>query len=116
MIAKVKTETVISCAHYLPNYDGKCANLHGHNFRVVVEIEGDIDSKTGMVIDFTKMKKVIDQYDHKSLNDFLSNPTAEELASEIAYTLFNLENHKFKSVVVRVYESYRSYAEVKIVS
>lgn len=43
-------------AHYLPGYDGKCANLHGHRWKIVVEFKGPI-LENGMVIDFTIIKQ-----------------------------------------------------------
>lgn len=80
-------------AHYLPNYDGKCANLHGHTYHLTVEIEGPVQKgghyglPAGMVMDFGMLKdfgeKVLERYDHHCLNDILDNPTAENLVIEI---------------------------------
>jgi 6-pyruvoyltetrahydropterin/6-carboxytetrahydropterin synthase len=56
-------------AHYTRYSTEKCLNLHGHTYRVNVRVEGVINEKTGMVIDFLVLKKivkeVIDGYDHK---------------------------------------------------
>ena len=74
---------------------GKCANPngHGHNYAVEVTVAGDIDPKTGMVMDLKDLKKlleseVIDLMDHKFLNKevpvFSSKiPTTENIAIEI---------------------------------
>ena len=75
-------------AHRLPNVpDGhKCGRLHGHSYRVEVRVRGDVDSASGMVIDFAEIKAAFapldDQLDHRYLNevDGLDNPTAENLA------------------------------------
>jgi len=53
---------------------GKCFNLHGHTFFLNVSVEDEADSKTGMIINFTDLKKivtkkVIDVLDHKYLNE-----------------------------------------------
>jgi len=75
-------------AHWLPNVpDGhKCRRMHGHSFRGEVEVRGEIDPKTGWLIDFAELKRAVDpivkQLDHYLLNDVegLSNPTSELLA------------------------------------
>jgi 6-pyruvoyltetrahydropterin/6-carboxytetrahydropterin synthase len=72
-------------AHLLPDYPGPCRDLHGHSYRLVVSIEGPIDPASGLVIDFSELKHIVEQevivhFDHTNLNDFLHNPTAENLA------------------------------------
>ena len=73
-----------AASHFLTKYHGKCENLHGHNYKVIVTIEGPI-KEDGMVQDFKGVKtivnkKVIDKIDHTHLNDLLDNPSAENLA------------------------------------
>ncbi len=63
---KIKTEVKISAAHIVHTTDSKCSNLHGHTWRIVVEIDGDVQPD-GMVIDFIKIKEMINQMDHKTL-------------------------------------------------
>lgn len=53
---------------------GKCANLHGHNYQLEVEVCGEADSETGMLIHATELRQmveelIISQLDHKHLND-----------------------------------------------
>ena len=72
-----------AASHFLTKYHGKCENLHGHNYKVIVTINGEI-AEDGMVIDFKIIKdqvnkKVIDKLDHTHLNDLLENPSAELL-------------------------------------
>ena len=100
----VKTEETISVAHHLPNYHGKCHNLHGHNLKVEVWCEGEVDKKTGMVVDFVEIKKIINELDHKNLNNFIENPTSENL---VKYFMKKIP----KCVKVRVWENNKSYAE-----
>jgi 6-pyruvoyltetrahydropterin/6-carboxytetrahydropterin synthase len=69
-------------AHRLPGHPGKCRELHGHSYRLVVTVERALDEGSGMVIDFGELKQivrreVIDLVDHKCLNDLIDNPTAE---------------------------------------
>lgn len=80
MILKIRRK--FSSAHRLPNYDGDCANLHGHTWQVVFEIEGAIQ-KNGMVYDFKVLKPLLSSLlpDHQYLNDLVENPTAENLAT-----------------------------------
>ena len=74
-------------AHSLPGYQGKCANLHGHTYKVEVVIEG-LKGENGFVMDFFQLKKilnsVLEDFDHSNLNDLLPNPTAENIA-ELLY-------------------------------
>ncbi len=81
-------------AHKLPYYEGKCHNLHGHNYRLQVTVKGDLikdpkNPKFGMIIDFHDLdslvkEHIIEDYDHKYLNDFLPNPTAEMIVEAMA--------------------------------
>lgn len=68
-------------AHFLPNYNGKCANLHGHTWRVELTVRSEA-LNGGMVIDFTDIKAILKEVvpDHSLLNDIIANPTAENLA------------------------------------
>ena len=90
---------------------GKCAspNYHGHNYVVDVAVEGPIDADTGMVINFTALKgvledEIISKLDHSNLNmdvEMLKGviPTAENLARKIWQLLENkLGNAKIHSV------------------
>lgn len=76
------------CAHKLINYDGQCKNLHGHTYSLFITVEGEVDEKSGMVIDFGVMKNivkinVVDVFDHAYINDIIAQPTAENMASWI---------------------------------
>ena len=85
----------IEAAHRLPNVPPghKCAQLHGHSFRVEVHVRGEPDPTFGWVIDFAELKRkfepVFELIDHRYLNDVpgLENPTSERLAEWIYQTL-----------------------------
>ena len=80
-------------AHFIRNYVGNCAKLHGHRWNVVVCIEGRQLDHLGMLIDFSEVKQSIREklklMDHSLLNDSSAfgvngvNPTAENLAQFI---------------------------------
>lgn len=60
----ITKEFKFDSAHMLSSYAGKCANLHGHTYTGAVIITGDIDSSTGMLVDYNDIKKCIDKFDH----------------------------------------------------
>lgn len=109
MKTSVFKEFCFEAAHKLPNViEGhKCGRLHGHSYRFTVEIEGDVDSYTGFIIDFADIKKVIkpivETLDHYYLNDIegLENSTCENLAK----WLFDKISLKLSIVSVKVFET-----------
>lgn len=75
-------------AHNLVNYKGKCENLHGHTYKLKVTLAGVSDKDSGMIVDFTLLKKivqekVIDRLDHNYLNNILEQSTAENMVQWI---------------------------------
>jgi len=68
---KIAKEFCWEMGHRLPNHPGHCRNLHGHSYRMVVEIEGEMNPDTGMVIDFADLKAIVkplvDELDHAFL-------------------------------------------------
>jgi 6-pyruvoyltetrahydropterin/6-carboxytetrahydropterin synthase len=81
-------EFTFEAAHELPHVpEGhKCRRLHGHSYRLVVAVEGDIEPESGWVMDFGEIKEqvapVTSELDHHYLNkiDGLENPTSETLS------------------------------------
>lgn len=73
----------ISGAHHLTlDYPSKCSRLHGHNWIITVTVQSETLDRNGMVVDFTKIKDIVNQLDHQNINDVLKgiNPTAENIA------------------------------------
>ncbi|MBU3131840.1 6-carboxytetrahydropterin synthase QueD [Clostridium gasigenes] len=68
----LKAEHSFDSAHFLANYEGKCGNIHGHRWKVEIEVQSETLVKggqlDGMVIDFGDLKKdvksMVDYYDH----------------------------------------------------
>ncbi len=80
----------ISAAHKLNlDYESKCTNLHGHNWKITVYLRSETLNENGMIMDFTHIKREIsDLLDHKVINDVVPfNPTAENLAKFVVDTL-----------------------------
>ncbi len=84
---EVRVEADFAAAHFLRDYNGKCENLHGHNYKVFAHVQGDRLNEGGMLIDFSKLKNalrnVCKKLDHTNLNDFEifeQNPSAERIA------------------------------------
>ena len=73
-IIRITREFSFEGAHALGGYDGKCCHIHGHSYRMAVTVSGnpiedDNSPKKGMVLDFTDLKKIvneniIDKFDH----------------------------------------------------
>jgi 6-pyruvoyltetrahydropterin/6-carboxytetrahydropterin synthase len=78
----------LEAAHRLPHVPQghKCGRLHGHSFRVEIHVKGDVDRRTGWVIDYADIKEAFKpfeaQLDHSFLNEIegLENPTSENIA------------------------------------
>jgi 6-pyruvoyltetrahydropterin/6-carboxytetrahydropterin synthase len=82
---RVKATFDFEAAHRLPHHPGKCKELHGHSYRLVVSVERPVVAETGMAIDFADLKRivrqaVVDPLDHTYVNDRIDNPTAEAMA------------------------------------
>jgi 6-pyruvoyltetrahydropterin/6-carboxytetrahydropterin synthase len=91
MRVRLTKEISFEAAHRLPHVPPghKCARLHGHSFRVDIEVEGETDPRTGWLIDYAEIQDAIEpirrQLDHYYLNEIegLENPTSEVLAAWI---------------------------------
>ena len=130
----VTRREVFSASHRLHNPElsdsenqeifGKCNNKngHGHNYTLEVMVSGEVDPKTGYVVDLKELKTIISKHvikkvDHKHLNDdtdFLKgvNPTTENLAIGIWNQLVDvIPSGKLYSV--KLYETENNYIEYK---
>ena len=131
---KIKTTFEFDAAHRLVGCDGECKHLHGHMWKVEVEVEGNKVDDVGIMIDFKELKKIKDYYDHKTIlkvckenQDLVytitktcgsesiammhGNPTAENIATQILDSCkLQWKDFSFK---IKVWESQKSYAEVE---
>jgi 6-pyruvoyltetrahydropterin/6-carboxytetrahydropterin synthase len=84
-------EETFAAGHALRNYRGKCENVHGHNYRCQVSVEGAALDEIGLLVDFVELKRIVhtvlDRMDHQWLNEFPPfdklNPSAENMARYI---------------------------------
>lgn len=106
-----------TAGHRLCGYDGACANLHGHNWKVRVGIACDKLDEIGMALDYGIIKgvlrNILDQFDHQYLNDLPllggMNPTSENLA-RIIFEMMATGLREYDAEVreVEIFESERS--------
>jgi len=126
-------EVQIDTSHRLLHYKGKCANLHGHRWKVEVWMEGEPDPATQILIDYSLIKQVIGKYDHqiilnrddpmvpciRKFNPVITtpgDPTSELIASiirEDLYTICRDQGITATIPKIRVWESPTSCAELK---
>jgi 6-pyruvoyl tetrahydropterin synthase/QueD family protein len=107
-------------AHHLPNYEGRCCVVHGHN--AVVEVtftppeptiieEGNFPKGhyPGMILDFSDIKKIvgpiIDAWDHQDLNNFFGVPTAENMVDSLMLQIRADPTIGRQLVKIRLYET-----------
>jgi 6-pyruvoyltetrahydropterin/6-carboxytetrahydropterin synthase len=106
-------------AHHLPDEEvyGNCRKLHGHTYKLTVEVEGDIQPE-GWVVNFKELKDIVhhyivDFYDHSNLNDWFNIPTVELMVERIAAILQDaLVCKPYKLHSVTLYETSNCYAKV----
>ena len=129
----VTKKVSFEAAHFLPNYQGSCGNLHGHSYKLEVTVSAVINTNKwkegeklnpteGMVLDFKNLKNainaVVGKYDHANLNEFFVLPTAECMAVSIynefvEYTKHYLLPDQFRVESVKLWETEDSYAEYR---
>ncbi|OZN25482.1 6-carboxytetrahydropterin synthase QueD [Actinobacillus seminis] len=136
---KVSKEFSFDMAHILDGHDGKCQNLHGHTYKLQVEVSGDLvpdGAKKGMVVDFTDVKTVVkeailDPMDHAFIYDTTSERECKiaallnELnsktfgipvrttAEEMARFMFNRLKGKLSISAIRLWETPTSFCEYR---
>jgi 6-pyruvoyltetrahydropterin/6-carboxytetrahydropterin synthase len=108
-------------SHQLPANPiyGACANMHGHTYKLTVEIEGDI-SFYGWVMNFKELKdivkqNIIDILDHKHINNALNMPitTAEHIVEWMYDQIRSeLKAYGVRTVSIILYETTNSYAKI----
>ncbi|MDB5253841.1 MAG: 6-pyruvoyl tetrahydrobiopterin synthase [Flaviaesturariibacter sp.] len=101
---------------------GKCSlpHYHGHNYELEIKVTGEVDPRTGFVMDMKKLsdlvqEKVLEKFDHKNLNldtvEFRElNPTAENIAIVI-YRLLRPAVAANLDLQIRLYETPRNFVE-----
>jgi len=115
LLGKTENEAIFGKCNY-PNY-------HGHNYELIVQVTGEIDHKTGYVMDMKTLKDLVwkhalSRFDHKNLNldtvEFKTlNPTAENIAVVI-YNLIRPHIDSKNDLKIRLYETERNFVEYPV--
>lgn len=113
---RIAAEFTFEAAHQLAHLpEGhKCKRLHGHNYRLEVVVEGQVDER-GFVMDYAELEAIVqplvDKLDHRYLNEIagLFCPTTECLVEWFLDGITRTLRHKL--VTVRIYETPRYWAE-----
>ncbi len=113
----LKVVTDFAAAHSLRGYPGDCAKLHGHNWKVEVEVVASRLDEIGIGLDFKTIRKeakaVCDRLDHEYLNELPPfdriNPTAENIAAHIFTELRRrLDSDTVRVAAVTIWETERA--------
>jgi len=131
---KIAKEFNWDMGHRLPEHFGKCKNIHGHSYRMFVELEGEVEP-TGMVMDYYDLKNIVrpivEKLDHSfmvykediEIIDFLKKVNSKHVVVDFQSTVENICLYmlteitksslpaNIKSVRVRIFETYDDYAE-----
>lgn len=120
---EVTVQAGFSSGHYLRNYQGKCENPHGHNYKVFVTLVGAELDEAGLLLDFKLLKQVmrpvVDRLDHQMINDLPPfdrelNPSAENLAryffEQTSEQLHSMTNGRVRVKDCTLYETDTSFA------
>lgn len=113
-------ERSIDASHVIPDHPGKCGRLHGHTYRFEVWVSGPVSDRDGMLVDFYEVKRHIDAWDHRHLNDVVDFvPTAELLAAEMQRRILDLARARVAAgdesrvgCIVKLWETAGAYAQV----
>lgn len=97
-VFRIAKEFSFDMAHMLDGHDGKCKNLHGHTYKLQVEVAGDLHqagAKSGMVMDYSDLKAIVkthilDEMDHAFIYD-----TTSERETKVAKLLQDLNSKTF---------------------
>lgn len=113
----LKTLLDFAAAHTLNGYPGDCARMHGHNWKIEVQVRGSKLNEIGMVIDFKEIKRhakeVVKELDHTYLNEHPHfkelNPTAENIAVYLFHEIQKrIANPDIKMHSITVWENDRN--------
>jgi 6-pyruvoyltetrahydropterin/6-carboxytetrahydropterin synthase len=139
MTVRVTKEFSFEMAHLLESYDGQCSNIHGHSYRLFVTISGTpiadaASPKYGMVMDFTDLKRIVNEFIINRLEHALMlrqstqvdealkkirtkivcvdyQPTCENMVIQMAEILNNELPKNVKLHSIRLHETATSFAE-----
>ncbi len=131
---KIAKEFHWEMGHRLPEHFGKCKNIHGHSYRMIVELDGELNDG-GMIMDYYDLKKIVnpivDHLDHafmvfekdEEIVRFLKSVKSKMIIVNFQSTVENICRYilteikkqslpsNVQKVKVRIFESIDDYAE-----
>jgi 6-pyruvoyltetrahydropterin/6-carboxytetrahydropterin synthase len=134
---KIAKEFRWEMGHRLPEHFGKCKNIHGHSYKMIVELEGEVE-ESGMVMDYYDLKKmvepIVEKLDHafmvykedKEIISFLEKMKSKMVVVGFQSTVENICKYflneikkadfpsNVKKVTIRIYETADDYAESSV--
>lgn len=132
MTLKVTKEFMFEACHNLPGYDGDCANMHGHSYKLQVSvqcvskdiavIQDLLDSNNGMLMDFKALKRMVDNgiiafFDHAHINKVVKyQPTAENMVIDFYNRLefcVRAYDGRLRVCEIKLWETATSFASYK---
>ncbi len=104
-----------AAAHHLPGHPGLCFFTHGHEWKLEVTVKNNISKTSTMTMDFSDLKNAVEEciiakLDHNYINDFLYNPTAENMCLWIWKQLM-IEGNLKGIENIKLWEAPNSYAD-----
>jgi len=126
----IGTTICFEAGHRQLGDDSKCGKLHGHNWKVEIKIDGEVD-KIGYIIDFKELKDLLEPFDHAMIlnknDEFVKilqernqkvyvmdeNPSCENLSELICYLITDLFDN-VSYCYVKLWENHNSYGEYKM--
>ncbi|MDC1067860.1 6-carboxytetrahydropterin synthase [Candidatus Kapabacteria bacterium] len=136
-MVKLGKEFIWQMAHRLPYHDAGCQNIHGHSYKMILTLEGELNDK-GMLLDFYDIATIVEPFlmgklDHamvcnssdKKMIDFLKENGMKYFVFDEYTTCENLcglfmrelkpkfaEHKNIKVIGIRIFETADAYAEV----
>ena len=134
MQIRLYKEVSFDASHRLLHYRGKCHNLHGHRWKVEIQLTGRVDEQTNILVDYNEIKKIVERYDHQiilnasdpmvqRIEEFHpvvttpGDPTSELLAILIRDAIeaeYASSGREIRVESIRVWESPTCYAELTV--
>ncbi len=103
---ELKIISQFAAAHQLREFEGRCENLHGHNWKIEVYVCGEKLGKDGVLIDFRLVKeatkRALDELDHRFLNELEPFKAINPSSENIAHHIFKILSHRLNKEEIKV--------------
>jgi len=90
---EISKEFTFEASHVLPRHPGKCSRLHGHSWKLLVVVSGEVDEATGFVMDYATLKEfvepLIESLDHRHLGQWVDKENQSRIPTDPAFFIGN---------------------------